>query len=140
MPQPQELTFNPNRGPALRDDGPRKKRLGLMKALIGTTHNIKLGDGRLRSFIVRDYRSFPKAQTSCVCLKCGKMWPTAEALLAAHPDHSIMAKQDEAHVIALWSEEAIKPEDLGQDEKGKPAKPTYSQMIGFLSDEHPHQE
>ena len=136
-----ELTFNPQRGPKVDGSEVRKKRLGLMKAIIGTQHNIKLADGRMRSFQVRDYRNFPKAQTKAICLGCGKEWPTAEALLSAHPDHATMSKQGEAHVIALWSDEWLKPEDMPEVEKGKPApKPPYDNMVGFLSDEYPYQE
>ena len=114
-------------------DSAKKRRAGLMKAIIGSTHLVKGKDGKTRSFIVREYSQYKDAKVIARCLYCRKDWDTAEQLVADHPAHGIMVKQSEPHVYVLWSNDPIEPPDPNAP-KGKPVD--EGKVIGFLSDEH----
>jgi hypothetical protein len=113
-------------------DSTKKRRAGIMKAIIGSNHTVKGADGRVRNFVVREYSQYPKAKVIARCLYCRKDWPTADELFEAHPGHNVMLKQGEAHVIALWSEDPLEAPD--PNVKGGKVDP--GKVIGFLSDEH----
>lgn len=128
------LVFNSQTGKPKGNstDTAKKRKCGIMKALVGSTHLVKGVDGRTRSFIVRDMDAFPKAKTIARCLFCRKDWPTAEEMVEAHPSYAVMLKQNEPHVIVLWSDDPIETPDPNQ----KNAKVDPGKVIGFLSDEH----
>lgn len=116
-------------------DQAKKRRAGLMKAVIGSTHLIKGKDGKTRQFLVREYSQFPHVKTIARCLYCRKDWPTAEKLIEDHPSHNVMVKQAEPHVIVLWSDDLLPGVEVDanapKDKQTDPAK-----VIGLLSDEY----
>lgn len=114
-------------------DQAKKRRAGLMKAVIGSTHLIKGKDGKTRSFIVKEYSQYPLANVKALCLYCRKSWETAEKLMEEHPSHNVMVKQGEPHVIVLWSDDPLEAPDPNQP---KDKKPDPNKVIGFLSDEY----
>jgi len=116
---------------------PKKRRAGLMKAVIGANFMIRCSDGRNRQFQVRDYRLHANAAVQAICLFCKRKWETAEAMLQEHPEHMVMEKQDEPHVYALWSDDPIEKQEVSQDPKAPKAKVDPGKVIGLLSDEHP---
>lgn len=117
-----------------RPGAAKKKRTGLFKALIGSRHIIKGPDGKNRSFTVKEKMRHSRAKMVCVCLLCKKTWPDEAELIAAHPETTTMRKQEEAHVYAWWSEDAIVPVEVKADkDTKKPLDPMN--IIGLLSDE-----
>ena len=116
-------------------DTAKKRRAGLMKAIIGSTHLVKGKDGKTRSFIVREYSQYKDAKTIARCLFCRRDWPTAEELVNEHPGHNVMQKASEPHVIVLWSDDPLEAPDPNQP-KDKSAKVDPSKVVGFLSDEY----
>ena len=115
----------------------KKRRLGLMKARIGSRHVIKGPDGVARSCTVREKIRFSKVATTCVCLSCKKTFETEEELIEAHPDTQVMRKQEESHVYAWWSVDpvvkAVEPET--KDPKAKAPPIDWGKIVGLLSDE-----
>ena len=114
-------------------DSAKKRRAGLMKAIIGSSHLVKGKDGKTRSFIVREYSQHKDAKVIARCLLCRKDWDTAEQLVAEHPAHTVMVKQGEPHVYVLWSNDPLEAPDPNTP-KGKAVD--EAKVIGFLSDEH----
>lgn len=96
-----------------------------MKALVGSQHNVRCADGRVRKFRVRELSQYPNAKFRAICLYCRETWDTVEEMTTSHPTHETMALQEEPHVIALWSA------DLPEGEKD------LAKAVGLLSDEHP---
>ena len=102
----------------------KKPRYGLMMARIGSNHNIKLADGIVRSYKVKDKTRHPKVKCVALCLGCNKKHATLEELIADHPDEVILRRQEEKHVYAFWSDDPIDAKDKD------PAK-----VVGLLSTE-----
>ena len=100
----------------------KKVRFGTFKIRIGSNHVIKGPDGIKRQFTTLDISRHPEVKTIAVCLKCGEKYETEEALLAAHPENRVLAKNEESHPYGWWSD------DVKEGGKKK-------DVIGLLSDE-----
>lgn len=107
----------------------RKPRYGTIKVKIDSNHIIKGPDGVNRQYKVKDISRHPGVKTACICLKCGKAWPTESEMKADHADEQILVRQSEAHIYGWWSEDPAEPT---ADKKPK----DLAKVIGLLSDEY----
>lgn len=85
----------------------QSKRFGLVKMRIGSNHMIRGKEGRRAQFEVRERARFKGASIVHICLNplcAGKTFKNLDDVIAQHPEHEVMEKNEEAHVIGMWSE------------------------------------
>ncbi len=80
-----------------------KKLTGTHKARAGSNHVVKGKDGVGKQMPILDKTRKLGLKGTCLCLTCGLEESSEAKLLAAHPDESILRRQDECHVYA-WTE------------------------------------
>lgn len=83
----------------------KKPRFGLVPLKIGADLIIKGKDNVRRQFRALDYKRFAKVKAVLRCFTCKTDYPDLDELHAAHPDHAAMARDEETHLFAYWSDE-----------------------------------
>ncbi len=132
-------TQNPNT-PPITFSGTKTPVRGITKAKHGTNHPMRGTDGVVTMVPVRDRSRYPHAKVrhiclNAICMAAGRKWTSLESLIAEHPEQKIMARQEETHVVAMWSDDplvAVAPKAKG--DKDAP-EPPPGEPIGLLSDE-----
>ena len=121
-----------------------KKKYGLLKATIGTTHMVRFKvDGKLRQaqMEVQNVARHQNASAKAICITCKRTYDTLEDLRDDHLDDHELKAAMEAHVYALWSDDPAQPAivegiaaSIPDFVQGGPVK-ISSMPIGLLSDE-----
>lgn len=84
----------------------KKKRFGVFKVAVGSTHMVRQKNGKDAQFTAAERTRFPEAKTvvRCKSKECrGREWPDEKSMLADHPATSVMVKQEEEHAYYWWS-------------------------------------
>ena len=126
--------FNVN-GTGNRPTSNKKRRAGLMKALIGSNHMVDLGGvskvkgaakpkGKVRGtqYAVKDISQHQDAKGKAICLACHETWDSLSELTEEH-DNAALVEAGEPHVVAFFSTDP------------DPEYPESGRILGLLSDE-----
>jgi hypothetical protein len=106
-----------------------RKRCGLFKALVDSSHFVIGPDKRPRQFTVHDAARYPEAasKAKAICLSCKRTWDDVDSMLDAHKSDAELAEANEHHVVALWS-------DMPTNVAG--TEPNHGLVVGLLSNEY----
>lgn len=127
--------------------GSQVKRFGIVKMRIGANFMIRGKDGRKAQFEVRERARFKSAPAVFVCLhaECkGKTFKTADDVIAQHPEHEVMERSEETHIVGMWSDSLCLSESpfTVLDDKGLEKLKasgmdveSATMLVGLLSDE-----
>ncbi len=99
------ITFTPQQ--SQRQSARKRRASGLMKAVIDSGQIVKHPvDGKLRQHVVRDMALYTDAKSRLLCITCCKFFADAKELAKdARHEQKLMEKNNEAHVVALWSDD-----------------------------------